>query len=72
MRNASSPRLFSALKMGTPLTATAIAPRSRLLRVEMGLGAFCGAMGMRQAFLPKKGWGMGTCCCQLVIPTIMG
>ena len=49
---ASSPRLLSALKMGTPLTARAIAPRNRSCSAEIGLSDSSGASGICQALSP--------------------
>ena len=41
--------------MGTPLAASAMAPRKKLLLAESGLAAGLGASGMRQALSPVYG-----------------
>ena len=53
MAKASSPRLFSALKIGMPLTASAIAPRRRNLRASTGSLESFGTSGTCQAFEPR-------------------
>lgn len=71
MSKASSPRLFSGLKISTPLTASAIARRNPFF-VLAGFAAGTGSKGIRQALSPTYFCGSGTCCCQARIPTISG
>ena len=52
MAKASSPRLLSGLKIGTPFTASAIAPRRKRFFAVAGRFAGTGSSGIRQALSP--------------------
>ena len=69
-RNASSPRLFSALKTGCRYwTASAIAPRETGSRGHR-LRSRTGVRGIVHAQTGVCGGQSGICCCQLRMPTI--
>ena len=65
------PSFLIGLKIGTPLTATAMAPLNSAVFADTGCCAKTGWRGMRKALSPVKSCGKGTCCCQAVIPTII-
>ena len=66
------PSFLIGLKIGTPLAAMAMAPRKKLLFADIGSSAGTARRGICQALSPVYGCGSGICCCQALIPTIIG